>query len=496
MAIGYLLGFDIGSSSIKVSLVNAATGKVAAAGQSPQDEMPMISVRTGWAEQEPEWWWHHAVVAARKVLMQVDDPNVLSIGIAYQMHGLVLIDRDNKPLRPSIIWCDSRAVEIGNEANQQLGKEFCQQHLLNSPGNFTAAKLRWVKENEPDCYARIHKFMLPGDYIALKLTGESATTASGLSEGIFWDFERQRLSDEVLNYFEIDRALIPQVVSTFSDQGKLRAEAAQALGLAAGIPVGYRSGDQPNNAFSLKVLNPGEVAATAGTSGVIYAVTDRNAFDKKSRVNTFVHVNSMADSVRNGVLLCINGSGIANSWIRKITVPTSNLTYDEMNRIAAEAPIGANGLMMLPFGNGTERVLENKMIDASVAGLSFNTHHQSHWYRAVQEGIVFAMKYGFEIMQEMEVPSSLIRAGRANLFLSPVFREAFVNSIGTPLQLMETDGATGAALGGGVGAGIYSSFAEAFQNTNELERIEPDNLKQEQYAAAYHRWKSKLKSLL
>jgi Sugar (pentulose and hexulose) kinases len=483
MAEGYLLGLDIGSSSIKASLVNTATAKVVASGQSPKEEMPMLSVKAGWAEQDPEGWWTNTVLAVREALASISSPNILSIGIAYQMHGLVLVGKDHKPLRPSIIWCDSRAVEIGNQANKILGEEFCLQHLLNSPGNFTASKLRWVRENEPECYSKVFKFMLPGDYIAMKLTGEIVTTETGLSEGIFWDFKKQELSKEVLNYFDIHPDLIPKVVPVFSEQGTLRAEAAKELGLTPGIKVGYRSGDQPNNAFSLNVLNPGETAATAGTSGVIYSVTDRNAFDQKSRVNTFVHVNSRPDAIRNGVLLCINGTGIANSWIRKIAQSNSNLSYEEMNRIAAKAPIGSDGLIALPFGNGAERVLENKMISASMHGLSFNTHSQSHWYRATQEGIVFALKYGFEIMNQMGVATSVIRAGSANLFLSPVFREAFVNSIGAPLELLETDGAKGAALGGGVGAGVYSSVAEAFQNITRLELIEPEDQKQEQYTS-------------
>lgn len=502
----YLLGYDLGSSSIKASLVNADTGQAIASAQSPAEEMPMVAVNPGWAEQDPEMWWEHVIKSTKSCLQKsgAQASEIVAIGISYQMHGLVCVDKNQKALRPSIIWCDSRAVEIGNEAFRKLGEKYCLERLLNSPGNFTASKLKWVKDNEPEVYGSIHKVMLPGDYIAMRLTGEIATTASGLSEGMLWDYEKNTSPERLLSFYGVDPALLATVVPTFSVQGKLNDAAATTLGLKAGTPIAYRAGDQPNNAFSLNVLNPGETAATAGTSGVIYSVTDKNAYDTKSRVNTFIHVNNKAavgatksnPEIRNGVLLCINGTGILNSWLRKNMSAGVPYDYDRINKISAEAPIGCDGLVVLPFGNGAERVLENKNINSSFHGLNFNRHQQSHVFRAAQEGIVFALKYGFDVLQGMGLKTNVIRAGNANMFLSPLFREAFVNTIDARLELYDTDGAKGAALGAGVGAGVYSSFEEAFKGLKVIRSEEPSSKLKSPYGEAYQHWMKHLQAAI
>jgi xylulokinase len=487
----YLLGYDLGSSSVKASLIDVSTGQTAASAQSPSEEMPMLAVHAGWAEQDPEMWWEHAVKALQTCLKRsnINGADIAAIGISYQMHGLVCVDKDQKALRPSIIWCDSRAVEIGKQAFQQLGADYSLQHLLNSPGNFTASKLKWVKDNEPKVFERIHKVMLPGDYLAMRLTGDIVTTASGLSEGMFWDYEAESPSKKLLELYGISPDLLATQAPTFSVQGKVKKDIASLLGLKEGTPVSYRAGDQPNNAFSLNVLNPGETAATAGTSGVIYSVTDKNAFDQKSRVNTFIHVNDKRPSKSNGVLLCINGTGILNSWLRKNLKSNGEpYGYDAINTIASQAPIGSEGLTVLPFGNGAERVLEDKNINSSFYGLNFNRHSQAHMFRAAQEGIVFALKYGFDVLQGMGLKTNVIRAGNANMFLSPLFREAFVNTIGARLELYDTDGSKGAALGAGVGAGIYGSFEEAFKGLKIIKSEEPDAAKSSAYKEAYSGW--------
>lgn len=498
MASEYLLGLDIGSSSVKASLIRVDSGKLAAAAQSPSEEMPMLAVKPGWAEQDPDLWWEHAVKAVRTALASsgARPSDVRAIGISYQMHGLVAVGKDGRPLRPSIIWCDSRAVPFGEQAFQKLGSAFCLKHYLNSPGNFTAAKLKWVKENEPEVFAKIYKIMLPGDYIAFRMTGDTVTTATGLSEGIFWDYEQNGIAQDLLTEFGFGDEIIPSISPVFAVQGKLRQASANELGLSVNTPVSYRAGDQPNNAFSLNVREPGETAATAGTSGVIYSVTERNAFDPASRVNTFIHVTNRLEARRNGVLLCVNGTGILNSWMRRSIQSGKLLSYDEINQIASKAPVGSDGLTILPFGNGAERVLENRSPEASIHGLNFNQHDQSHLLRAGQEGIVFALKYGFEVLQEMGVATHVIRAGKANMFLSPLFREAFVNTIGVNLELYNTDGAAGAALGAGIGAGIYTSPADAFAGLTQLELIAPQAHLQAAYAIAYDRWKKTLKELV
>jgi xylulokinase len=487
----YLLGFDIGSSSVKAALVDVDSRKALGAAQSTQDEMSMLAARPGWAEQDPDMWWNHAreslKLAATKANINTKD--IVAIGISYQMHGLVCVDKDFKPVRPSIIWCDSRAGVYGEEAFQKLGTAFCLKHYLNSPGNFTASKLKWVKENEPKVYEQIYKVMLPGDYLALKLTGEACTTASGLSEGIFWDFEKGDLAHDVLKFYGFDAAVLSKVVPTFAEQGKVTQAMALELGLTAGIPVAYRAGDQPNNAFSLNIINPGETAATAGTSGVVYSVTDKNAFDPKSRVNTFVHVNNTNTAKRNGVLLCINGTGILNSWLRKtLKSDAAGLSYPAMNALAEKAPIGSENLLFYPFGNGGERIFENKQLGASIQGLDFNHHTQSHMLRAAQEGIVFSLQYGFEIIRSMGIEISVVRAGLANMFLSPLFRQAFVNTLNVPLELYETNGAVGAAVGAGVGAGVYTSFSDAFNGLEKKSEEVPEPELSWQYTEAYQRW--------
>lgn len=484
----YLLGFDIGSSSVKVSLINGSTGELTASAFYPGQEMAIIARQQGWAEQEPRHWWENLKLALAEVMSvsRINPNDIQAIGISYQMHGLVMVDKNHEVIRPSIIWCDSRAASIGNKAFEDIGRERCLSHLLNSPGNFTASKLKWVKDYEPDNFGKVHKIMLPGDYIAMKLTNEIRTTVSGLSEGILWDFKSNRLADVILNTYGFDESVVPDIVPTFGEQGRLTATAAQELGLVTGTPVSYRAGDQPNNALSLNVLNPGEVAATAGTSGVVYGVSGEIKFDPASRVNTFAHVNHSGADPRLGVLLCINGTGILNAWLKKNVA--GQLSYNDMNLLAAKVPVGSEGLSVLPFGNGAERVLNNKEIGSMISGLNFNIHRQEHLLRAAQEGIVFCFKYGMDIMQGIGIVPQVIRAGKANMFLSPVFRKTLADVTGATIELYNTDGSVGAARGAGVGSGFYTGFAEAFANLKKLETIEPDRSLTTETHAAYENW--------
>lgn len=487
----YLLGYDIGSSSVKASLVDALTGKCVSSAFYPKTEAAIIAVKPGWAEQEPSSWWENLKLATADVLASsgADSSDIKAIGISYQMHGLVCVDKEGNVLRPSIIWCDSRAVPYGQNAFDVIGHERCLSHLLNSPGNFTASKLAWVKENEPELYSKIHKIMLPGDYIAMKLTGEICTTVSGLSEGMLWDFAENAPAQILLDHYGIDRSLIADIKPTFSEQGRVTAAAAAELGLAEGTPVTYRAGDQPNNALSLNVFNPGEIASTAGTSGVVYGVLGDVNYDPKSRVNTFAHVNHAADQTRLGVLLCINGTGILNSWMKRNVAP-EGISYADMNDLAAQAPIGSAGVSILPFGNGAERMLENREVGSSIHGVNFNVHNKSHLLRAAQEGIVFSFKYGIEIMEQMGMNVNKIHAGHANMFLSPIFRETLAGVTGAVIDLYDTDGSVGAAKGAGIGAGIYKDNNEAFSTLEKLAVIEPSD--KEAYEAAYETWKSRL----
>lgn len=484
-----LLGIDLGTSSIKVAVVNAATQQTIASAQYPDYETPIIALQPGWAEQPPATWWEHVQQAILKAHASgaYNPQDIAAIGIAYQMHGLVVVNKQQQALRNAIIWCDSRAVPYGNAAFDALGADYCLQHLLNSPGNFTAAKLAWVKANEPALYEQINQVMLPGDYIALQLTGQATTSTSALSEGIFWDFKQNSLSAELMQYFGFSESFIPERKKVFAEHGLLQAGIASVLKLKPGIPVAYKAGDQPNNALSLNVLQPGEVAATAGTSGVIYGVSDRLTYDPLSRVNTFAHVNHTSEQQRLGVLLCINGTGILNRWIKNSFVTTS---YDQMNRDAAQIPAGSGGIQILPFGNGAERILENKLVGAHFHNIDLNVHTPAHIFRAAQEGIAFAFRYGLDIMRASGMRPSVIRAGQANMFLSKVFTEAFVNATQVPVELYNSDGSVGAALGAGIGAGIFAGEKEAFANARPLHLVEPGDTAL--YNDLYERWKGML----
>lgn len=491
----YLLGFDVGSSSVKASLVDVETGDIAATAFYPEKEAPIIARKAGWAEQDPQMWWDNAKLSLKKIMSETGakGDDILAIGISYQMHGLVCVDKDKQVLRPSIIWCDSRAVPYGEKAFNEIGPDMCLRSLLNSPGNFTAAKLAWVKENEPELYSRIYKVMLPGDYIAMKLSGEIRTTISGLSEGMMWDFEAKKPAKFLLDYFGFDESLLADITPTFAVQGEVSREAAVELGLKEGTPISYRAGDQPNNAVSLNVFNPGEIASTAGTSGVVYGVLGDVNYDPKSRVNTFAHANYTTELDRLGVLLCINGTGILNAWVHRNITP--DVSYADMNDLAATAPIGSDGVKIIPFGNGAERVLENREVGCSIHGINFNKHNRANIVRAAQEGIVFSFCYGMEIMEHMGMNINKIHAGKANMFLSPLFRDTLAGVSGATIELYETDGSVGAAKGAGMGAGIYKDHDEAFSTLKKLAVIEPDEANRQEYLGAYAEWKEELKKL-
>jgi xylulokinase len=484
----YLLGYDIGSSFIKASLLDAKSGIVVSKVAFPDKEMKIIAHFPGWAEQDPELWWRYTVQATKKLLdsYKINSQDIKAIGISYQMHGLVLVDEDNKSLRNSIIWCDSRAVQIGENAYKKIGKAYCLKRYLNSPGNFTISKLKWVKDNEKHIYSRINKFMLPGDYIALKMTNKICITEEGLSEAILWDYDNQKLADEMLKTFDISSKYIPEIVNSFSIQGGLTSKAAAELGLSTSTVVSYRAGDQPNNAFSLGVLNPGEVAATAGTSGVIFGISNQNKYEQKSRVNVFLSVNHKKSVPRYGMLLCINGTGILYRWLKENFA--QGLSYEQMNEIAGSAEIGSGGVLVLPFGNGAERVLENRDIGCKISNIRFNTLSRGNIFRAVQEGIAFSMYYGLNLMKEMGVDTKVIKAGYANMFLSPIFCQTLSDITGAVIELYNTDGSIGAARGAGIGVGIYSNTESAFVGLKKIKTIKPINNNKQILNETYSKW--------
>ena len=492
----YLLGLDIGSSSVKAALVDVDTGVALASAQAPDFEMPIHAQKPGWAEQSPNCWWDHCKDALQKIQGQgFKKESIVAIGISYQMHGLVIVDRNLNPLRASIIWCDSRSVEIGEKAFSKVGKKKALSTVLNSPGNFTAAKLAWVKQNEPQLYEQIYKIMLPGDFIATKLTGEVSTTIGGLSEGILWDFKDHAPSEDVIKALYLDSKLLPDLVPGIGLQGQVSQQASKETGLPAGIPVTYRAGDQPNNALSLNVFEPGELAATAGTSGVIYGILDKIAPDPAGRVNLFAHVNHTKEIPRLGVLLCVNGTGIQYSWMRN-QLFGQEISYNDMNKWAESVAPGADNLRIFPFGNGAERLLQNKEYGGKILNLDFNRHTRNHMIRAAQEGIIFALNYGFETMRKMGVKTNVVKAGSANLFLSNLFTRIFASVTNTQVELFDTDGATGAARAAGMGAGYYNNTQEAFSALQKIKEIQPEVNLIKIYEDIYGNWKNELENQL
>lgn len=491
----YYIGFDIGSSSIKAALVEIATGKSIGVVQEPEAEMSMLALKNGWAEQSPNDWWKHICKAIEKLKRKytVSKSDIKGIGISYQMHGLVLVDKEGNPLRKSIIWCDSRAVEIGNEAFKAIGEDTCASHLLNSPANFTASKLKWVKDNEPELYAKVHKFMLPGDYIAYKFSNTINTTISGLSEGIFWDFKKDSVADFLLEHYGISPSLVPDIVDTFGLQSKVDANGATASGLEVGTPIFYRAGDQPNNALSLNVFNPGEVAATGGTSGVVYAITDSLSVKESARVNNFAHVNYVKNAAsRIGKLLCINGAGIQYRWLLNNLAVSS---YEEMNSLAADVKIGSDGVCLIPFGNGAERMLNNKEIGTRIVNLNLNNHHKGHMCRAALEGIAFSFVYGMEILKSDGIKTKVIRAGNDNLFRSEIFANTVATLIEQEIEIYNTTGAIGAARAAGLHDGNFEEFGKSIMDNDHVMTFMPFKDK-EPYMKAYQNWKNELELIL
>ena len=489
----FFIGYDAGSSSIKAALINAENGQQVAVVQSPDTEMGMEAPHPGWAEQDPEMWWKHLCLATRKLLQQagVNGSDVAGIGISYQMHGLVAVDKAGSPLRPAIIWCDSRAVGIGEKALNAIGANRCLEYLLNAPGNFTASKLRWVQESEPDLYGKIDKFMLPGDYLAMRLSGEITTTPGGLSEGILWDYKTNRPAALLLDHYGIDSALLPDLVENFDIQGRVSHQASSELGLPTGIPITYRAGDQPNNALSLNVLHPGEAAATGGTSGVVYGVAATPVYDPASRVNAFLHVNHIPADPRIGILLCLNGAGILYRWIRQMVGEAR--TYDELEKLASAVAAGCDGLTMLPFGNGAERMLGNLDIGAHLVGLQLNRHSKEHLVRAALEGVAFALGYGMEVMRGMGLNLEVLRVGNDNLFRSKVFSESLANCTGSRIEVFDTTGAYGAARAAAAGSGAFGSLEEAMGTLRAVHTYLPEST--DETAHAFDAWKAALKNV-
>jgi xylulokinase len=309
-----------------------------------------------------------------------------------------------------------------------------------------------------------------------------------LSEGIFWDYESDSVASWLLDYFEFSHDLVPDIVENFTPQAYISKQAAEETGLPEGIPITYRAGDQPNNALSLNVFNSGEVAATGGTSGVIYAVTDSKNSKESSRINHFAHVNYSDKNPTIGKLLCINGAGIMYRWLRN---QSSAESYETMNRKASKIAIGSEGLVILPFGNGAERMLDNTNIGTQFCNINLNQHSKAHLYRAALEGIAFSFVYGMEILKNDNLAIKVIRAGNDNLFRSEIFAKTLATLIGYEIEIYNTTGAIGAARAAGLTDKDFERFGQNITNNDHVMTFKPIENKTP-YLKAYQNWKTEL----
>ena len=317
------------------------------------------------------------------------------------------------------------------------------------------------------------------------------TTKTGLSEGMLWDYKNNSVADFLLKYYEIDSSLIPKIVPTFGFQCKLNKKGSSECGLLEDIPIYYRAGDQPNNALSLNVLNPGEIAATAGTSGVVFAVTDNVKTNESERINNFLHVN-INNSISLGKLLCINGAGIQYA---KLKNELNINSYDEMNKLSSVVEVGSKQLTYLPFGNGSERMLNNINVGSKMLNFDINIHKKEHVIRATLEGIAFAFVYGMQILINDGVKPKVIRAGNDNLFKSKVFGETISTLINTDIEIYETTGAFGAARAVDLRNRDFNKFENNIIENDFLRTFSPQpNLND--YKNAYNLWVEKLELTL
>lgn len=433
------LGIDVGTSSVKVSIVGEDGVILASATAPASSERAINSPNPNWAEQNPEDWWEDAQQAILNLPLEAR-LQVEAIGIAYQMHGLVLVDSQFQPVRPSIIWCDGRNIQESQILAESLGLDALENRLLNKPGTLTLAKLAWVAEHEPETLAKAHTFGLPGDFIAYKLTGEWSTTKSGYSEMVGWDFGASIPFEEGFRKAGWKLPL-PEARPNLEEGAPIQKVIAEKLGLPPSARVTYRAGDQPNNAFGLGVLQQGETAISAGTSGVLYGIGDSSP-GLHEGINRFLHVNSQI-----GVLMCLNGVGSALAFARRTWF--QNQSYEALSELASQAN-PENCPYFFPFGNGAERILSERAF-SGFTELDFNRHNLPELARSVFEGIAFAYRLGSEKMEKAGCLSKVVNGTESGLLKSSFFAQLLANELQVELILSEGDGSTAAARGAALG---------------------------------------------
>src|SRR6059058_112615 len=456
----HVLGIDVGTGGTRAIIIDQSGRLFSAA---TEDHRPFASPQIGWAEQQPEDWWRATCVAVRKALTSANltGKDIACVGFSGQMHGAVLIDERGNVVRPALIWCDVRTEKQCRDLTRALGLQRLIQLTCNPAlPNFTLTKVLWVRENEPDNWNRVRHLLLPKDYVRFRLTGERATDMADASGTLLLDVSRRRWSSEMLDAAALEESLLPAVCESPEVCAKVSAKGTAESGLPVGTPVVAGAGDQAAGAVGMGIVSPGTVSATIGTSGVVFAVTDRPALDSRGRVHTFCH----AIPGRWHVMGVTQAAGLSLRWFRDTFTINSTgavTSYDHLTAEAAKIHPGSYGLLWTPYLMGERTPHLDGSARGALVGLTAS-HTRAHVVRAILEGVAFSLRDTFTLFQEMDVPVTNIRLGGGGA-RSPLWRQIQADIYGRAVEIVEAEegAAYGAAILAGVGAGLWPSVDAA-----------------------------------
>ncbi|MGD0987977.1 MAG: xylulokinase [Candidatus Sulfotelmatobacter sp.] len=455
----YFLGIDIGTGGTR-ALVIDESGKVISS--SAEEHRPFASPHIGWAEQDPADWWRACGLATRKVLTQsgICSEQIACVGFSGQMHGAVLLDSQGQVVRPALIWCDVRTQKQADELTATIGAERLRQLTCNPAlPNFTLTKCLWVRENEPENWGRVRSLMLPKDYVRYRLTGERATDLADASGTLLLDVAHRRWSQEILDFVQMDSALLPALYESPEICGRVSEAGAAATGLLSGTPVVAGAGDQAAGAIGIGAVSPGAVSATIGTSGVVLAATNLPALDPEGRVHSFCH--GLAN--RWLVMGVTQAAGLSLRWFRDQFGAINGHTdsYEDLTRMAAKVPAGSDGLLWAPYLMGERTPYLDATARGMLVGLTAS-HTRAHVVRAILEGVAFSLRDTFTIFDQIDVPVKSIRLGGGGA-RSALWRQIQADVYGHAVETVavEEGAAYGAAILAGVGAKVWSTVDAA-----------------------------------
>ncbi len=464
------LGIDVGTGGSRAVLIDSSGAIVASA---TIEHAPFASPEIGWAEQNPEDWRRASIEAIRQVLANenVNAEDIAAVGLSGQMHGAVFLDKFDKVLRPSIIWCDQRTENQCRELTEKIGAEKLIE-LVSNPAlpNFTLTKMLWVRENEPEIWRKVKCVLLPKDYVRFCLTGDKATDVSDASGTLMLDVRNRKWSKEILAASEIGESLLPELYESAEITGTISAECAAETGLLKGTPVVAGASDNAAGAIGMGIVRVGSVSATVGTSGVIFAVTDKPSIDLRGRIHTFCH----AAPNRWHVTGVTQAAGLSLRWFRDNF--SLNENYDDLTAESAKISVGADGLLWTPYLMGERTPHIDSNVRASLIGLTAS-HTKAHVVRAILEGVAFSLRDSLEIFKDLDIPIQTIKLGGGGA-RSSLWRQIQADVYGRAVEIVESDegAAYGAVLLAGVGAGRWKTIDQACGETIRVaEKIEPND---------------------